>query len=94
MTPELVPTTRLRPAPSVYARAFGAEMVLLEFGRGEYYGLDEVGAVIWRRLEAGDTLGAVADHVATQFDVSRDVAFKDVVDLVAHMCDEALLTVC
>ncbi len=87
------PDVRVAVSPGIYARAFGAELVLLDFSRGEYFGLDELGAEIWRRLEAGDTLGAVADDVVARFDVTREVAFRDIVDLVTHMCDQGLVRV-
>jgi hypothetical protein len=85
--------TRLRISPSVYARAFGEELVLLDFARGEYFGLDEVGATIWRRLEAGDCLRAIADVLVEHFDVSHDQALADIVQLVTQMHEQALVSV-
>lgn len=91
MTESLDERTRVTISPSVYARAFGEEVVLLEFGKGEYFGLDAIGADIWRRLEAGDDLGATADHVVAQYDVSREEALRDIVNLVAQLRDHELL---
>jgi hypothetical protein len=85
MTGSLDERSRLTISPGVYARAFGDELVLLEFGNGEYFGLDAIGAEVWRRLEAGDDLGAVADHIAAHYQVSRAVALRDIVDLVAQL---------
>jgi hypothetical protein len=82
---------RLRVSPSVYARTFGAELVLLDFGRGEYFGLDEVGAEIWRAIAAGETLGAIADRVAERYEVTRSRALADIVQLAAHMLGQGLL---
>ena len=79
--------------PAVYARAFGAEMVVLEFGRGEYFGLDEVGAVVWRGLEAGQSLGAIAEEIAGVFDTGREQALEDVVELVADLVKNDLVRV-
>lgn len=83
--------SRAAPAPSVYARDFGEEVVLLDFGKGEYFGLDAVGAEIWRRLEAGDDLGTVASHISAQYEVGRDEALRDIVDLVAQLRERELL---
>ncbi len=85
MNPKLDERSRVTISPSVYARAFGEEIVLLEFGKGEYFGLDAVGADVWTRLEAGDDLGAAADHIAAQYEVSREEALRDIVDLVAQL---------
>lgn len=91
MTPEFDATTRVTISPSVYARAFGKELVLLDFGRGEYFGLDETGAEIWRGLVAGEPLESIAAHVASSFDVTPDEALRDIIDLVVQMHREGLL---
>jgi hypothetical protein len=83
--------SRVTISPSVYARAFGEEVVLLEFGKGEYFGLDAVGADIWRRLEAGDDLGTAADHIVAQYEVDREDALRDIVEFVTHLRDHELL---
>ena len=89
----LAPETRVRISPSVYARAFGAEIVLLDFGRGEYFGLDAIGAEIWRRLESGEALGAIADALVQHYEVSREDAYRDTLLLVESMRNESLLSV-
>ena len=85
------PTTKVKVSPRVYARAFGDEMVLLDFGLGEYFGLDPIGAEVWRRLEAGDVLLQIADALVEQYEVSRDDAVRDVVVLVSEMRDHGLV---
>ena len=85
MTHALDQTSHVTPAPSVYARAFGEEIVLLDFAKGEYFGLDAIGADIWRRLEAGDDLGATADHLVAHYAVGRDEALRDIVDLISEL---------
>ncbi len=87
----LAPDTRIRVAPSVYARAFGSEIILLEFHRGEYFGLDAIGAEVWRLLEQGSTLGAAAEALVARYDVSRETALADIVTLVSHMRDSQLV---
>ena len=86
-------STRLKPPPSVYARAFGPELVLLDFGRGEYYGLDEVGALVWNRIEAGDPLGVIAQLIADRYDVTRETALRDIVTLATELRDSGLVAV-
>ncbi len=90
-TDPLCAESRLRVSPSVYARPFGEELVLLDFGRGEYFGLDEVAAEIWHAIAAGETLGAIADKIAARYEVAREIAFGHIVDLAAHMIGQGLL---
>src|SRR4249920_3632541 len=87
----LTAESRVQISASVYARDFGAELVLLDFGRGEYFGLDELGAEIWKRLEAGASLAAIVDDVVASHEVGREDAFRYIVDLVTHMRDHGLV---
>ena len=84
--------SRVCVAKSVYARSFGAELVLLDFGRGEYFGLDEVGAEIWKHCEAGDSLAAIAAALVERYEVSYEAALRDIIALITHMRDKDLLT--
>jgi hypothetical protein len=91
MTASLDERSRVTLSPNVYARTFGEEIVLLEFGKGEYFGLDAVGAEVWRHLEAGDDLGTTADHIVAHYDVERVQALNDILDLVGELRDHELL---
>lgn len=85
--------TSIELSPSVYARAFGDEIVLLDFGRGEYFGLDAVGAEIWRGIEGGQSLGVIADAIASRYEVQPDEAYRDILELVQTLQDESLVRV-
>lgn len=89
----LTPDTKVRPSPRVYARPFGEEMVLLDFGVGEYFGLDEIGAEVWRRLEAGVALNEIAAVLVERYDVTREVALADILTLVDEMRRRALIEI-
>jgi hypothetical protein len=91
MTQTLDERSRVTVSPSVHARPFGEELVILEFGLGEYFGLDPIGTAVWRRLAAGDDLGAVADHLVSEFEVDREQALRDVMTLVGELRDKGLL---
>lgn len=93
MTAAIDQHSRVTISPSVYARDFGEEVVLLEFGKGQYFGLDAMGAEVWRRLEAGGDLGTVADYISAHYEVSRSDALRDIVALVAELRDHELLAV-
>ncbi|MDB4946858.1 MAG: hypothetical protein JWP97_6392 [Labilithrix sp.] len=91
MTDAVSPRTSARIPANVYARPFGEEIVLLDFARGEYFGLDEVGAAVWRSLESGKTVGETVDLLVDRYDVAREVAFDDIVAIVTHLAAESLL---
>ena len=93
MNHDIGPESRVRIAASVYARNFGEEIVLLDFGRGEYFGLEPIGAEIWRRIESGDSLAQIADWLVERYEVARDDALCDAVDLVRELSRHALVNV-
>jgi Coenzyme PQQ synthesis protein D (PqqD) len=93
MTAQLDARTRVTVSPSVYSRPFGSELVLLDFSRGEYFGLDEAGAEIWRGLSAGDDLATIAARISARFEVTREDALTDIIDLVTEMSTQQLLKV-
>ncbi|MBX3214978.1 MAG: PqqD family protein [Labilithrix sp.] len=83
--------TQLRVSPRVYARAFGDEIVLLDFRAGEYFGLDTVAADVWRLLEAGETLEQVTSAIVERYDVTRETALEDIARLVDDMRGNGLI---
>lgn len=87
----LTPDTKVRPSARVYAREFGDEIVLLDFAGGEYFGLDEIGAEVWRRLEAGDALKAIADRLVERYEVTVDVALDDIFSLIEELMARTLI---
>ena len=92
MSTTLGPETHVRVGGSVYARPFGEDVVLLEFGRGEYFALDPIGADVWRALETGVSLGSIAEQIARAYDVSEAQALTDILALVHAMHARALVS--
>lgn len=83
--------SRVRAMGNVYARPFGEELVLLDFGRGEYFALDPIGAEIWKGIEDGQSLGSIVDALVEAYDVTAEQALADVVRLVAEMKRRSLV---
>jgi hypothetical protein len=83
--------TRVQVSPNVFIRAFGEELVLLDFARGDYFSLDAIGAEIWRQLEAGKSAGAIADQLCARYEVARETAMKDVADLMMRLHAQGLI---
>ncbi|HVM69361.1 MAG TPA: PqqD family protein [Gaiellaceae bacterium] len=89
--PKLGPDSRVSIGASVYARSFGDEIVLLDFARGEYFGLDEVGAEVWRGLEKGRSLSEIAELIVERFEVAREQALADIIEIVDDMMNNSLV---
>ena len=69
----------------VVAREVADETVILDLASGAYFGLDPVGAEIWRLLADGKSLGEVCDAIYEAYDVSRDELERDVAALTCDL---------
>ena len=87
----LDPSATFATSSGVYARAFGEEVVLLQFATGEYFGLDSIGAEVWRAIERGESLGSTAARIAAGWDVDEIRAFRDIGAMVRDLQQHALV---
>lgn len=70
----------------------GDEAVLLHLGTGVYYGLDSVGSRMWDLLvETGDP-EIVLQRILEEFDVSSDVASRDLERLLSELVEKKLVS--
>jgi len=70
----------------------GEEMVLLDFERGIYYGLNPVGARVWELLAEGKNTDEIADLLTEDFDVERSDAKGDVDALMDDLAANGLVS--
>jgi hypothetical protein len=62
------------------------EVVLLSMQDGQYYGLNEVGASIWRLIQHPRTLAQVRDDLLNEYgDVSPETCTLEVMAFAANM---------
>ena len=69
------------------------ETVILDFNRGEYYGLDEIGTLIWRELQRPRPVRALCDTIAVEYDVDRNTCEQDVIRLLERLHAEGLVEI-
>jgi hypothetical protein len=73
-------------------RSVDDELVILDVPSGRFFGLNDVGSVIWDRLERDATHDQLVDAVVAVFDVDRETASVDVASLVDQLTDAGLVT--
>ncbi|MFO0677585.1 MAG: PqqD family protein [Polyangiaceae bacterium] len=69
----------------VFARAFDGELVVLALAEGQYYGLDPIGARVWRAIEEGTPLSSLVSVLVTEYEVERSVLESDIRDLLVDL---------
>lgn len=78
-------TTLITRSSGVLAAAVRDETVMMDIESGRYYGLDDIGSDIWRRLEQPRRFGELVDMLAADYDADRAVIAEDVRKLLTAM---------
>jgi hypothetical protein len=76
----------------VMARELGGEIVILDLTSGNYFGLDEVGARIWKLIGEGKTLGETLDILLAEYEVERPQLEADLLGLVERLEAQGLVS--
>lgn len=77
--------------PSVVFEEVDGELVLLELETGSYYGLNEVGASIFRALERGLALTSVVDDLHARYGVPREDLETDCAKLIEGLLQAGIV---
>jgi Coenzyme PQQ synthesis protein D (PqqD) len=86
-------TAVLVAAGDLLASDFGAEQVILNLKDGVYYGLEEVGARIWRLLQKPTTIPAILGALAEEYDVDSARCERDLRALLGDLVARGLVEV-
>ena len=69
----------------------GEEIALLDRESGIYYGLDQIGALIWDCLD-DSTVVEMLDRITTQFEVQRETARTDLHAFLVQIEEQGLVS--
>lgn len=79
--------------PSMQAVEMDGELVMMGQEQGEYYGLRDVAASVWRHLEQPRTLDDLAALIAEEYDVATAQCRPDVAVFLADLVGKDLAEV-
>lgn len=85
------PARAMKPSPSVVAAALDDEMVMLNVETGTYFGLDEVGALIWGLVADDHNEASIIEHITTSYDVDELQARTDLHAFLGQLNAKGLL---
>lgn len=71
----------------------GERGVLLQYGRGEYYGLDAVGYAVWEAMRMRVPVPQIVGDIAAQYDVEEEQAAADVAAFIRDLIARGLVHV-
>jgi hypothetical protein len=77
----------------VLSAEIDGEVVALDVARGVCFGLDAIGARVWALIEAPTPVAAVCAALIREYEVNAETCRRDVLDLLAELRAEGLITV-
>jgi len=80
-------------AETVFAQEVDGEMVLLDMESENYFGLDEVGTVMWQAMQEKETLKDVLEALLEQYEVEAEMLENDLSNFVGKLVESGLVKV-
>jgi Coenzyme PQQ synthesis protein D (PqqD) len=77
----------------VLARTVDAEGIMVDLASGTYFGLDEIGNRIWELIGERRIVAEILDAVLAEYDVTREVAERDLLRLLGELEAKGLVKV-
>jgi Coenzyme PQQ synthesis protein D (PqqD) len=84
-TSRIADSTIVSRSPSVLTAEIDGEVVMMSIEQGQYFGLDDIGSDVWRRLEQPCTFADLIDRLAADYDADRASIAADVRALLESM---------
>lgn len=81
----------LRISGKAHCARLGDQIIVADMRSGRYFGLDDVGAMVWGLIEERATPDVIVDRVHAEYDVSRDVLERDVDRLLDDLLERRLV---
>jgi hypothetical protein len=93
MNAAMTSQTRVERATDVLATELDGTLLMLNIGRGQYHGLNPVGARIWDLLEAPISQEALVAALTAEYDVTAEVCAAEVAAFLGQLHERGLLVV-
>jgi hypothetical protein len=69
------------------------EAAILELKSGTYFGLDEVGAVVWKLIAQPRRVTEIRDALLERYDVEADRCGRELIDLLGALHERGLIQI-
>lgn len=89
----IIKSTRIRRNPDIIFNKIEDEVVMLSFEKGEYYGLDKTGSVIWTLLEKEMTFQELIESILLFFEITEEQCEKDTLEFLYDLHSRKLLLI-
>lgn len=80
-------------AEDVVSCDLDGEAAILNLKDGVYYGLNPVGARVWKLVQEPVTLENILEAILNEYDVEEEQCFQDTVELLEELQDKGLVKI-
>jgi hypothetical protein len=80
-------STIISRSPAVLTAEVDGEVVMMSIEQGQYFGLDDIGSDIWKRLDSPCAFADLIDRLVADYDADRENIAADVRALLATMAE-------
>ena len=84
---------KIRISDTVFAQEVDGRMVLLDMKNKYYFGLNEVGCLIWRLMQEKENLGEIYDGMLAACDVDPECLKSDLLGFIEQLKNDGLLEI-
>jgi pyrroloquinoline quinone biosynthesis protein D len=79
--------------PDAFSRTIQDMQIVLQSRTSELHSFNPVAARVWELIDGTRTAGEIVDAVVDQYDVDRETARTDVLELLERLADKQLVVV-
>ena len=83
----------VRIAKDAVSCELGGETAVLNVRSGDYYGLDEVGASVWRMMSQPHTVAEIIREITSEYDVDSARCEGDLLSLIGKLAAHGLVEI-
>ena len=87
-TGQIGDATVISRSPSVLTAEVDGEIVMMSIEQGRYFGLDDIGSDIWKRIELPCSFATLIDGLTVDYDADRATILADVHRLLLRMAEQ------
>jgi hypothetical protein len=90
---ELFRSSKIVVSKDVVSCDLGGETAMLDMNEGIYYGLNEMGTIIWEYIQKPITLQEIVDKILAEYDVDEETCYLDLIELLDQMTENGLVDI-
>jgi len=90
---ELSKSSKIVVSKDVVSCDLGGETAMLDMKEGVYYGLNEMGTIIWELIQQPITIQTIINTIMGEYEVDEETCFSDLVELIDQMSKNGLVEV-